>query len=77
MVFHLVQQPFEWRLYERMRRMILILVSILISSFLMKKIEEGFCEEEWETALRREFWNSIRQCEPLFGFNQGFILRKK
>ena len=21
-------------------------------------------------------WNSIRQCEPLFGFNQGFIQGK-
>ncbi|KAJ0680111.1 hypothetical protein HanPI659440_Chr16g0620651 [Helianthus annuus] len=60
-----------------MKKMVLILTSILVSSFFMKKTEESFCEEEWETALRREFWNSIRQCEPLFGFNQGFIFREK
>ena len=47
--------------------MVLILFSILVSSFLMKKIDGSFCEEEWETAMRRELLEFNSTVKPCLG----------
>ncbi|KAJ0603388.1 hypothetical protein HanIR_Chr03g0149951 [Helianthus annuus] len=57
--------------------MVLILFSILVSSFLMKKIEKNFWSYERETVMRKELLEFNSTVKPCFGVRAEFYLGKR